>query len=417
VADRVKLTLIRPRFKSVWESLACGYIASYLKKHYEETYKDHLLLEFFDGYFDSDETIIEFARDSDYVGFSCTSPQMLHALSLAYDIKRENPTVKTVFGGHHPSSLPEQTAAYSQVDKVVVGEGERAMLEILQGKWTGKVAQSLPIKNLDELPFPDREFIDQNRTLKLTEKNDGERIASVLSGRGCPFRCVFCTGDRDVFGIRVRKRSTQNVLVEIAQLVNEWHIDFLKFADAEINTSLFWLKEFCHQKQLKNITVPWGANVHAANMDKSTLYLMRLTECREIWVGVESGSPHVLRDVRKGITVEMVENVFKWAKACGIRTRAYFMIGFPSETREDFEMTLRLAERLDADVYGMTIVCPFPGTALYNAAQHSDVDWSAADEYGNDFWRTRHFTNEELKQNQAEFMDKFKDRLCWRQRK
>ena len=409
----MKLALVRPKFKSVWESLAIGYIASYLKKHYKGDLEE---LQFFDGYFDSDEKILNTCVGFDFVGFSCTSPQMAGALDLACKIKTENPATKTVFGGHHPSSLPQQTARSFCVDKVVVGEGERAMLEILEGKWAGKVAQSLPFEDLDELPFPDRTFIEQERTLKLTEKNDGERIASVLSGRGCPFHCIFCTGDRDVFGPKVRKRSAQNVLDEINLLVDQWSIDFVKFADAEINTSISWLKDFCNQKQIRKITVPWGANVHARMMYQDVLYSMKTANCREIWVGVESGSRRVLAEMNKGVTIEMIENVFKWARACGIRTRAYFMTGFPTETREDFEKTLRLAERLDADVYGMTILCPFPGTQLYSEIFDETVDWSTTDEYTNDFWRTKHFTNEQLKQNQAEFMDKFKDRLCWRQK-
>jgi radical SAM superfamily enzyme YgiQ (UPF0313 family) len=413
VVDELKIALVRPKFKNIWESLACGYIASYLEKHWKTDPESEIV--FYDGNFEPERQILAECVDADYVAFSCTSPQMGQALRLACNIKSENPKVKTVFGGHHPSSLPEQVARSPWVDKVVVGEGERAMLEILEGKWIGKVAQSLPIEDLDDLPFPDRTFIEQERTLKLTEKNDGERIASILSGRGCLFHCIFCTGDRDVFGPKVRKRSVKNVLDEIEQLVSEWRIDMLKFADTEINTSVSWLKDFCHMKEERKITVPWGANVHARMMYQDVLYAMKSAGCREIWVGVESGSPHVLRDMRKAITIEMVENVFRWAKAYRIRTRVYFMTGFPTETREDFEATLDFAERLNADVYGMTIACPFPGTALYNAVQHSGVDWSETDEYTNDFWHTKHFTNEQLKQNQAEFMDRFKDRLCWRQ--
>ena len=409
----VKVTLIRPHYFSVWESLALGYIASYLKKYYH----GDLEINFFDGFFDGDKTIIEGSVDSDFVAFSCTSPQMKTALSLAKAIKEENPKVKTVFGGHHPSSLPDETLELPNVDVVVVGEGETGMLNVLtknrpiEGIWRGSI-----IEDLDTIPFPDRHLIQQNRTLALTMKNDGERIASVLSGRGCPFHCVFCTGDRDVFGSNVRKRTVGNVLDEIEQLVDEWHIDFLKFADAEINTNICWVQIFCSEKIRRGITVPWGANIHAAIIDRTTLQIMQKANCREIWVGVESGSPKILREMGKGILIKHVENVFSWAKECGIRTRAYFMVGHESETREDFDMTLDLAERLDADIMGMTILCPYPGTQLYSEKYRS-VDWSKADEYGNDFYSTQNFSSEELKAMQAEFTEKFKDRLCWRQRR
>jgi len=410
----MKVTLIRPHYFSCWESLACGSIASYLKRYYTED----LELKFFDGFFDGDEDIISGSVDSHYVGFSCTSPQMKHALYLAEKIKEQNPKVTTVFGGHHPSSLPEETLELPNVDLVVQGEGETGMLAVLNlGKIEG-LWRSRPIDNLDTIPAPDRKFIRQDRTLALTEKNDGERIASVLSSRGCWFHCIYCTGDHDVFRtLKPRRRSTWHILNEIEKLVVEWRIDFLKFADAEINTDEAWLQDFCKEKIYRKIDVPWGTNIHVALIHKETLELMKKANCREIWVGVESGSPKILREIQKGITVEMVKNVFRWAKETDILTRAYFMCGFPNETRKDFYMTLALAERLDFDIGGMSILCPYPGTALYDATLHANVDWSTADEYHNDFWRTKNFANEDLKRLQAEFMDKFKERLCFRQKR
>jgi radical SAM superfamily enzyme YgiQ (UPF0313 family) len=409
----LKLTLIRPFYHSIWESLACGYIGSYLKEYYHEK---PLELQFFDGFFDSDEVIIKGSVDSDFVGFSCTSPQMKHALRLAWKIKERNPKVQTVFGGHHPSSLQRETLAYPQVDMVVVGEGEVGLPMILRHPKDKTVYLPPPIENLDIIPFPDRKLIHQERTLALTEKNDGERIASMLSGRVCPFHCVFCTGDHDVFGNVVRKRSVENVLAEMQQLISQWNIDFVKFADAEINTTLEWLREFCREKIERGITVPWGGNIHAAIMDKPTLELMKKANCREIWIGCESGSPHILKEMGKAITIKQIKHVFTWAKEVGIRRRAYFMVGFPSETRSDFDLTLKLADEIDADTYGMTVLCPYPGTAVYSG-KYVDVDWSLTDEYSNDFWITDSFSNEELKQLQSEFTKKFQDRLCIRQSK
>jgi radical SAM superfamily enzyme YgiQ (UPF0313 family) len=310
--------------------------------------------------------------------------------------------------------MPEETIKHQQVDMVVQGEGETGLLEILKSTRTKGIVQSKIIKNLDTIPMADRKLIHQERTLALTEKQDGERIASVLSSRGCLFNCVFCTGDHDVFKGRVRRRSVWHVLEEIQQLTDRWHIDFLKFADAEINSSLGWLQSFCKEKINRGITVPWAGNIHAALMNYDTLRLMKETNCREIWIGCESGSPHVLKEMGKGITPEQIKQVFEWARQVGLRRRAYFMVGFPTETPEDFKMTMQLAEEVDADTYGMTILCPYPGTTLYSDA-YSTVDWSNADEYGNDFWRTEHFTNSELKQLQTEFMDRFQNRLCPRQ--
>ena len=402
----------------MWESLGCGYIASYLKNYY---HKEPLELQFFDGFFESDVTIVNGSVDSDFVGFSCTSPQMKHALQLAGEIKEQNLKVKTVFGGHHPSSLQSETLAYPQVDMVVAGEGEAGLSMILRQPKEKTIYLPPPIENLDIIPFPDRKLIHQERTLALTEQNDGERIASILSGRGCSFNCTFCTGDHDVFGKTVRKRSVNDVLDEIEQLVNEWNIDFLKFADTEINTSITWVKEFCNEKIQRRITIPFGCNIHTALINKSTLQLMKEANCREIWIGCESGSQKILKQMHKGVTVKMLENVFQWSKEVGLLRRAYFMVGFPSETREDFNMTLDLAERLEPDVLGCTILAPFPGTQIYETYKDKlslqNVDWSSVDEYKNKIWKTENFSNEELHELQAEFAQKFKDRLCWRQKK
>jgi radical SAM superfamily enzyme YgiQ (UPF0313 family) len=376
-----------------------------------------LEINFYDGFFDSDKTIIEGSVNSDFVAFSCTSPQMKHALSLAKIIKEESPKVKTVFGGHHPSSLPEETLSYPQVDRVVVGEGETCMLNLLTWDWHSTLAQFGGLENLDDVPFPDRKLIRQDRTLALTEKNDGERIASVLSGRGCPFKCVFCTGDRDVFGSQIRKRSVGNVLDEMSQLVDEWNVEFIKFADAELNSRLSWVQDFCLEKIHRKIAVPFGCNIHASLIDKATLQLMAKAGCREIWVGVETGSPRILKEIKKGTTIKQIENVFKWAKEAGIRRRAYFMVGFPSETREDFELSLKFAEKLDPDIVGCTVLCPFPGTQLYNHEKFGETDWSLQDEYSNTVWSTENFSNEDLKAMQAEFTEKFRNKLCWRQKK
>lgn len=408
----VKVTLIRPRYFSVWESLACGYIGSYLKRYLKEP----LELQFYDGFFDTDEDIIKGSADSDYVGFSCTSPQMKHALFLASEIKTLSPRVTTVFGGHHPSSLPKETEQLPNVDVVVVGEGEAGMFMVVDQARIEGIAKPALIDNLDAIPFPDRKLIRQERTLALTEKNDSERIASILTGRGCPFHCIFCSGDHDVFGPYPRKRSVRNVLNEVEELVDEWKIDMLKFVDTEINTSLDWIDRFCKEKIKRHIRVPWGANIHAGLTTKRMLETMASSNCREIWVGVETGSPRILSQIHKALTMKAIEDTFKWARAAGIRTRAYFMVGFPNETRKDFEMTLEFAERLDPDVVGMTVICPYPGTKLYDPLRFGDVDWSSQDEYANSVWSTENFTNEDLKSMQAEFTDKFKDRLCFRQK-
>jgi len=113
--------------------------------------------------------------------------------------------------------------------------------------------------------------------------------------------------------------------------------------------------------------------------------------------GLESGSPKVLRQIKKGISVEKMIAVFGWAREFGIERRGYFIMGLPDETVDDLRLTEQLVERLDPEVFGITIVCPYPGTDLYDPTRHGSVDWAKTDEYSNDFWSTTHLSNADLK--------------------
>lgn len=342
------------------------------------------------------------------------------ALFLAKCIKEQNPAVKIVFGGYHPTVEPIKTMSQPQVDHVICGEGELGLHLLVKRTIAKKPCQQIThsqvIQELDELPFPNRELINQERTLQLTKEIDGERIASVQSSRGCPYRCLFCSNYR-VHGPKIRRRSVFNVLKEITHLKEHWKINFLKFCDASINTSIEWLRQF--SKGMRNQfrgELPWGANIHPARMDTRTLLYMKWGGCREIWVGVESGSQSVLDAIRKRVKIKQIKQVFRWAKKVKIKRRAYFMVGLPNETEEDVQQTFKLARELDADMYGMTILAPYPGCSIYgefkDEMELEDVDWSLVDEYTNLIWHTEHFTNQELRDIQIKFHKLFKKKLA-----
>ena len=140
---------------------------------------------------------------------------------------------------------------------------------------------------------------------------------------------------------------------------------------------------------------------------------MAEANCYEIAVGVESGSPKVLKQIGKGTTVEKIKKSVEWAKKAGILVRGYFILGMPDETEEDIRLTARLAEELDLDEYGFTILCPYPGTQMYDSEKYKLVDWENADEYSNDFWQPNHLSNQLLKEWQSLLTKKFKEKLTW----
>jgi len=411
----MKVTLVQPRYFNIWEALGLAYIGSYAKKKFPGKLK----ISFYQGYFDDDHTIIDDAKQSDIVAFSCTSPVFKHGVELARTIKLLNPEVRTVFGGFHPSAVPNDCIAEEAVDQVIVGEGEVAFLKVLSGD-ISPIIYGDRFMELNEL-FPDRELMKNFRTVDLCERQIGKRVTSFQSVRVCPFRCAFCS-ERVVTGVfnrktnPLRQRDVKHLLDEIKWVASKYSLDYFKFSDATWNTSdksNEKVVEFCEEKIRQNINLPWEANVHAAFINKAMLKIMKKAGCQMINVGCESGSQKILNDMRKGITVEKIRKVFQWGKELGIERRGYFLIGMPNETIKDIRMTERLIEEIQPDVFGITILCPYPGSDFYNSATMKNRDWSFADEYSNPYWETAHFSNVELKKWQDYFAEKFSSNLAW----
>lgn len=411
----MKVALIQPYYFNVWEPLGLAYIASYCKKNF----KGDLKFDFYQGYFDPDETILEGAKDSDIAAFSCTSPTFMHGLSLARKLKKTNPGIRTVFGGFHVSALKELIVE-DCIDHIVVGEGEKAFLRILEGE-KGRIVQGEAV-SFDELPWPDRDIIRNERTIDLCEEMTGMRITSFQANRVCPFRCRYCA-EKAVTGLfnrktnPIRSRNIKNLLDEIEFVSGKYDLDFFKFVDATFDTSPEYVISFCREKIERNFALEWECMIHAGIAKKEMFEWLKKANCKQINVGCESGSPRVLKDMNKGTTIDKIIDVFDWAREYGIERRAFFLLGMPSETEEDIRMSDQLVERIRPDVFGVTILCPYPGGGLYDHETMKNIEWEKTDEYSNDFWCTEHFTNEDLKKWQKYLTDKYKDSLAWHHKK
>ncbi len=402
----MKIVFIQPRSFHTWEALNIGYIAAYVQRHGFGN------LEFYSGFFDSDEEIIAAGRQSDVVAFSCTSPQMKHGLKLAAKVKTGRN--KIVFGGVHPSALPDEVLETGLVDTVVVGEGEAAFLDYLEGD-DRPILQKRYLRDIDTLPFPDRRLVKQERNIAEAYRDNGLRIASILASRGCPYRCTFCAS-RSVWSRRVRFRSPENILAEFLELVADFKIDFIKFSDDTFALKESLLRQFCEAKLASGNKTKWGCNVRVDTVKRSTLELMREADCTEVWFGVESGSPKILADMKKGITVEQIEETFALTRELGFFRRAYCLLGMPNESRADIRLTERLIERIVPDAVGFTILAPYPGTTFHDSEAHKGVDWSVVDEYQNKITKTAHLTNKELREEQARLVKKFQESAVFRQK-
>ena len=414
----MQVTFIQPYYINIWESLGVAYIVAYCKKHY----KGKISFNFFQSNFDDDELVIEEAAKSDIVAFSCTSPTFAHGVRLAEAIKAKAPKdIRTVFGGWHVTSVGAIALQEDAVDQIVMGEGELAFLEILNGKKDDIVFG----KKLgwDELEWPDREIVKNDRTLDLcAEMTGGLRIGSFQANRVCPFNCAFCaeknmTGRFNNRTNPVRTRSVSDICDEIEKVTADYNLNFFKFVDATFDTSAGFVIEFCKEKMKRPAIadIPWEMLCHASLTTEEMFKWLKKAECSQVNIGVESGSKSILRDIGKGLSPKIIRRVFEWGKKHGVERRGFFILGMPNETAEDHKITEELIDEIQPDVVGFTILCPYPGSDFYDPIKHKYTDWAKTDEYSNDFWETDRFSNKELKEVQTYFSEKYKYLIAVRQ--
>ena len=411
----MKVTFIQPYYHNIWESLGIGYIASYCKNNY----KGDLDLNFYHANFDDDKEIINGSLDSDIIAFSCTTPSYDHGLRLSKEIKEKNKKIKSVFGGWHTTALKEKSFN-EYVDQIVVGEGEKAFLQILNGD-KEKIIYGEKLNFID-LPFPDRDLIKNIRTINLCESMNGLRTASFQANRGCPMNCAFCselvmTGKFNSRTNNIRRRDISDLCNEIEEVTIKYNINYFKFVDATFDSSSDYVISFCKEKFKRGIKTNWESLIHASFVTEEMLFWMAKANCKQINIGCESGSEKILKDIGKGVKIDKIKKVLEWAKNYNIKRRCFFILGMPRENIDDLKMTEKLIDETYPDVVGFTLLCPYPGSSLYDYEKYKNINWAETDEYCNDFWRNDCFTNEELKEWQQYFKLKYENGLCERQKK
>jgi radical SAM superfamily enzyme YgiQ (UPF0313 family) len=414
----VKIVFIQPRlqFRSdAWEAGGIGSLISYAEQSLPEINLD---FSFYSGFYDTDEEIIEGCKNADVVGFGASSPQFKHAINLARQIKTSNN--KIVFGGFHVTTLPELALRESVIDAIIIGEGELAFTQLVRDIYNNRLKEKVYkfplIENLDKLPFPERFIIKSERNIQQAYNDEGRRVTSVLTSRGCPYRCAFCSG-HSIFGSKTRFRSVINFLDEVRKVIKDWNIDFLKFSDETFTLGKERMNEFCEQKKSKGIDVPFGANAHPASLTVEILKDLASVGCKELWFGVESGSPKILKDMKKDSNLERIRVLFKEARKVGIKRRAYILLGMPNETLEDIKMTEDFCDEIDPDIVGFTLLAPYPINEFFNYEEMKDWDWSMIDHYVHNNWaHTKTLSNEDLKEIQKRLTEKYSGKLSFRQK-
>ncbi len=328
-------------------------------------------------------------RDPDVVGLTMMSVDYnpaRQAIAIAKEIK---PQVITVIGGPHVTIALEDALRIPCVDYLVTGEGERTFPQLLQLIEGDDLPPYRVLRgvtpDLDEIPFSDRDlFLDEWR--KWGYDLDSPEVpfvdelpppfATIIAGRGCLYNCAFCKPGEDyLFGKRTRRRSVDNVIGELHMLVDRYRISSFMFHDDCLTEDRDWVMEFTAKYIAQGFRMPFYCQTRADIVVKHEDMVARMADAglRGYFVGFESGNDRVLKFIRKGTTVEQNRQAAQVCRKYGISIWANYMMGLPTETREEVMDTVRLMKEIDPDYYSPAFFTPHPGTDLYDYVAEQDL--------------------------------------------
>ena len=251
------------------------------------------------------------------------------------------------------------------------------------------------VEDLDSLPFPARELMNN----KLYPRPDtGKSMATISVSRGCPFSCFYCLTPV-VSGKKVRKRSCKNIVDELQECVEKHGITDFFFKADTFTVDREWVIEVCREIIKRNLQISWGTSARVKPLDEVMLKMMKQAGCWLMALGIESANDETLKRIKKGATAQDAVNGVKMIKAIGIKIYAYYMIGFPWETRQHIRETIDFAKKLNCEFVEFHIAVPFEGTEYYNQIKDTSLLESQAvghDSFLNPAVRTETLTSEEI---------------------
>lgn len=406
---------------NLFQPLGLAYIAASLEKNnYPVEIFDTLALGFDQEKITSSRKIIGLDYQTikrkiidyhpDVIGiatpFSFQSPE---AHQLAKVIKKINQKIIIIAGGSHATIQPEDILKDKNFNYLIRGEGEYAIVELLnrlknnrsiknisglsyldkKGKFIHN-SRGLPIKNLDNLPFPSRHLLPMEKYHEAAIKGRviegmlafGEKRTSIFTSRGCPFNCTFCSVHLTMTRMW-RFRSPENVIKEIKECVNKYHIKYFDILDDNFTLDPERAKKICRLIIKSKLKIKWSTpnGIRADKIDEELIILMKKSGCIQIKVAPESGSQKILENViKKHLDLDMVKKTVVLCKKHQLSVEAFFVVGFPEETKQDIHQTINFAKelrKLGCDFCYFFIATPYFGTEMYdNAVKNGYLDES-----------------------------------------
>jgi anaerobic magnesium-protoporphyrin IX monomethyl ester cyclase len=373
----IDLLLIYPYFNddhSIFKfpPLGLGYIASYVRKH---GYSVAIL----DCTFTKEREAVAKARSLSprVVGVYSMLGMKDMAIRIARQLRAYSEML--VVGGPLPTTSPD--VFLEDFDVALIGEGEETILEILGSLENGTslskvegiaykeekekitVTSARPLRRcLDSLPFPARDLYEHGAYKDYFCRYHGYTTTSMITSRGCPFDCDFCS--RPVFGRSYRGRSPSNIVDEM-ETVLDYGYDRIWFADDIFPIDKESGLSVCNEIISRRLDASWECLCRADVMNREIALKMKKAGCFRVFFGLESGNDRILKAMNKRLTVEQARRAVKTVKSVEIKAGAFFILGYPGETDDTMLDTLRFATSLPLDYFSFTVPYPLLGTGLY----------------------------------------------------
>ena len=320
---------------------------------------------------------------------------------------------KTVVGGPEPGAYVSEYLD-AGADVVVIGEGELTMQELVPALRSARLGSSesllamaavqgiafrnpdgsihrtpprAHIPNIDAQPWPDREAVDIERYVRIWREHHGQGSVSLITARGCPYHCRWCS--HEVFGKTHRRRKPVSVVDELEWLINRYQPDIAWLADDVFTIHPGWLDGYAAEMKRRGLKIPFECISRADRLPARVMDTLAELGCFRIWIGSESGSQRVLDAMERGVTVEEVRSAVAQAKARGIKAGMFLMWGYEGEELDDIEATVEHVKRTDPDVFFTTVSYPIKGTPYFEAVSSRLVSPGAWPESSDRDYRIR----------------------------
>jgi len=362
--------------------LGLAYLASVLERNgYSPVIKD-FRVEI--GFEDIESTLKEY----DIVGISFMTPMVNAAEIISKAAKRAGCTV--IVGGPHATALPEEMLEKLCADFVVLGEGELTFLQLIQALEKDKSVDDIKglvfkendnviktgetefIQDIDSIPFPARHLLQLKKySITYPGFNQRKPITSMITSRGCPAKCIFCSS-HILFGRKPRLASPDYVVNEMKSIINDYGINQINISDDTFTLNKQRVISICEKIISEKLDVIWACSTRANTLSTEMLEHMKAAGCTRIGLGIESASPAILKNIKKGVTIEQVEKAIEMINVTGLQIVGYFMVGNLGESNETVSATADFVGNHKDITYGFSYATPFPGTEFFNLAREKN---------------------------------------------